>query len=272
MALRAPRRPAATDMPDKTKYIVGTSGYSFDDWVGEFYPPQTRKQDMLDEYARHFSAVELNFSYYRMPAAGTLDRIARRVPEGFVFWIKANRKTTHEQDRSVAGEFLESLAPLGDSGKLAGVLLQFPQSFHRTVTNRKYLAATLEDFASAPLAVEFRHRSWDHPSAVEGLSSRHVTLVIPDAPDLEGLYRPAAPILTSAVGYLRLHSRDADKWYAGASERYDYDYSQDELQALLGEWSAVERQAGRIYAFFNNCHRGQAARNAEAFRRLLDQI
>ncbi len=259
-------------MPDKTKYIVGTSGYSFADWVGEFYPPGTQQREMLSRYVRHFATVELNFSFYRIPTASTLERIAAKVPEQFDFWVKANRKTTHEQDRSVAGEFLDGLAPLAEAGKLAGVLLQFPQSFHRTVAGRKYLAATLADFASVPLAVEFRHASWDHASTVAGLKQRNVTLVIPDVPDLAGLYRPPAPIVTTAMGYLRLHSRNAQKWYAGMAKRYDYDYSQAELQALVTEWSAVEGQVEKIYTFFNNCHRGQAARNAEAFRRLLEQI
>jgi len=259
-------------MTDKAKYIVGTSGYSFADWVGAFYPPGTPQREMLDRYVLHFNAVELNFSYYRIPTAETLERIAARTPEGFEFWIKANRKTTHEQDRSIAGEFLEGIAPLRSSGKLAGVLLQFPQSFHRTAANRRYLASAIEDFAAAPLAVEFRHCSWDHPSTLDGLRQRNVTIVIPDVPDLEGLFRPSRPAVTTATGYLRLHSRTAGNWYAGGAKRYDYDYSTDELKAVLSEWAAVENEVRKVYAFFNNCHRGQAAQNAEAFRRLLGQI
>lgn len=278
-------------MTDRTKYIVGTSGYSFTDWVGSFYPEGTQRGGMLDEYVRHFDTVELNFSYYRIPTAGTMSRISARTPDGFRFWVKANRKTTHEQDRSVAAEFLDALTPLAESGKLAGVLLQFPQSFHRTAGNRQYLGATIEDFSSVPpawggsaaihggggglpcpLAVEFRHHSWDHADTLAGLRDRNITLVIPDVPDLGGLYRPSAPAATNATGYLRLHSRQASKWYAGGAERYDYDYSTEELQTVLAEWSAVESEVDKIYTFFNNCHRGQAARNAEAFRRLMEQI
>ena len=262
-------------MTDRTNYIVGTSGYSFADWVGPFYPSGTQRGEMLNEYVRHFETVELNFSYYRIPTASTLSRIAARAPTGFTFWIKANRKTTHEQDRSVSGEFLDALTPLIDSGKLAGMLLQFPQSFHRTVENRKYLGSAIEDFAlseQVPLAVEFRHHSWDHLSTLSGLRERNVTLVIPDVPDLSGLYHPSAPAVTTATGYLRLHSRDASKWYAGGPERYDYDYTNEELEAVLAQWSEVESEVDKIYTFFNNCHRAQAAHNAEAFRRLMEQI
>jgi len=258
-------------MDERAKYIVGTSGYSFKDWVGVFYPPGTQGRDMLGHYVGCFETVELNFSYYRIPTAGMLEGMAAKTPEGFVFWIKANQETTHKQNRAVAGEFIEALGPLVSCGKLAGVLMQFPQSFHRTESNRKYLAATLEDFSSVPVAVEFRHRSWEAPQTLDGLRARGVTLVVPDVPALEGLYR-SGPAVTGSTGYLRLHSRDAGKWYAGGAERYDWNYTDAEIRELLGQWSRLAEQVDRVYAFFNNCHRGQAAQNAEAMRRILGQV
>jgi len=257
------------DERTEIQFIVGTSGYSFKDWVGVFYPAGTQGRDMLAEYVRHFDAVELNFSYYRIPNARTLEAMADKTPEGFTFWIKANQETTHKQNRAVAPEFLDALGPLTSSGKLAGVLMQFPQSFHRTEANRKYLAAVLKDFSSVPVAVEFRHYSWTAPQTLEGLRDRNVTLVIPDVPELDGLYR-SAPAATSSTGYMRLHSRDASKWYAGGAERYDWDYTNAEITELLGQWSQLAGQVDRVYAFFNNCHRGQAAQNAEAMKRILD--
>jgi uncharacterized protein YecE (DUF72 family) len=253
------------------QYVVGTSGYSFADWVGTFYPAGTQSRDMFDVYVQHFSAVELNFTYYRMPSARTLASLDRRSPDGFEFWVKANRKITHEQDRSVAGEFIENLGPLREAGKLAGVLMQFPQSFHRTVANRRYLAAALEDFRPLRPAVEFRHASWDRPETVEGLRERGATLVVPDAPPIRSLYRPE-PTATSRFAYLRLHSRNPDKWYAGSAERYDYSYSERELRELVENWSSVEQSVDKVYALFNNCHHGQAADNARTFRRLLSQL
>ena len=98
-----------------------------------------------------------------------------------------------------------------------------------------------------------------------------MALVIPDVPALEGLYRPA-PTATSPVAYLRLHSREAKSWYGGMAARYDYSYSDEELKQLVKDWAAVEAAAQRVYAFFNNCHRAQAAQNASAFRRILGQI
>lgn len=258
-------------MKSDLQYVVGTSGYSFADWVGTFYPPGTRQGDMLRFYVQHFQTVELNFTFYRMPSASTLERMARVAPPGFDFWVKANQQLTHRRDRSGCAEFLDNLQPLRAAGKLAGVLLQFPQSFHRTVANRKYLASALAEMESAPLAVEFRHRTWGHPSTLEGLRDRNVTLAVPDAPDLPDLYH-SPPAATTRTGYFRLHSRDASKWYAGAAERYDYSYSEPELNAVAGNWAELADQVDRVYAFFNNCHRGQAAENAEAFRRIVGQL
>ena len=259
-------------MTHAERYIVGTSGYSFADWVGTFYPSGTRPNEMFAHYAQRLNTVEINYTFYRMPAARTLETLERKTPEGFCFWIKANQLITHHQDRSAAPAFIDSLHPLRAAGKLAGVLMQFPQRFHRTVANRRFLAAAVKDFSEVPLAVEFRHRSWDHPSVPAGLRDRDVTLAVPDAPEIHSLYRPA-PAATTRTGYLRLHSRDAGKWYAAdGADRYDYNYSPGELQEIIDSWDRLGEQVDKVFTFFNNCHAGQAARNAEAFRRILEQL
>ena len=258
-------------MKSKIQYIVGTSGYSFADWVGPFYPPGTRQPDMLRFYVERFEAVELNFTFYRLPAPATLARMARITPPRFQFWVKANQAITHERDRGICREFSENLQPLREAGKLAGVLLQFPQSFHRTVATRKFLASAIDGLTPDPLAVEFRHRSWEHASTLAGLRERDVALVVPDVPDLPDLYRHE-PAATAKNGYLRLHSRNADNWYGGAADRYDYSYGPDELKQFAADWSELADQVEKVYAFFNNCHRGQAAENAEAFRRIVEQL
>ena len=258
-------------MDVKLNYIVGTSGYSFADWFGPFYPEGLRQAEMFDFYAARFAAVELNFTYYRMPSPRTLARMGEKAPPGFLFWVKANQQTTHAQDRSVAAAFLDGLSPLRESNTLAGVLVQFPQSFHRTVANRKYLADALGDLAGPPLAVEFRHRSWDYPATYDGLRGRGVTLVVPDVPPLPDLFAPP-PTATTRTGYFRLHSRNADRWYAGGAERYDYHYSDAELAAAAEAWEQLSGSLDAVHVFFNNCHRGQAAENAAAFRRIVGQI
>ena len=246
------------------KFLVGTSGYSFRDWVGTFYPSGTRAKDMFDFYVRHFRTVEINYTFYRMPSAATLEAMARQTLPEFSFWVKAHQQFTHEHELKAAKEFLEALGPMQARGQLAGLLLQYPQSFHRTVANRRALQWALEAFASVPAAVEFRHGSWDHPATFEGLQERGVTLVVPDVPDIGSLFRPRA-MLTSRTGYLRLHSRLSTSWYAGGAERYDYDYSDEELRGLCSTWNSLADQAERIFVFFNNCRHGQAAKNARRF-------
>jgi len=244
-------------MTPKRKYIIGTSGYSFADWVGTFYPPKTRPADMLAEYVRHFEAAEINFTFYRVPTARTIASITAKTPPGFRLWVKGNQQTTHRGDLGVTEAFMDGIAPAIEAKKLAGVLLQFPQRFHRTIANRQYLGQVLVNMAAVPLAVEFR---------------RAVTLVVPDVPDLPGLFRTPAWATTSS-GYLRLHSRDAGKWHGPAgTDRYDYSYDTQELAQIVQEWENLDEPMDEVYVFFNNCHHGQAAQNAEAMRRILGQI
>ena len=150
---------------------------------------------MFRQYVQHFKAVEINFTYYRLPEERTIGAIAAKSPDDFTFWVKANQATTHRRDRSVAGRFIEGIEPMQAAGKLVGVLLQFPQSFHRTGENRKYLADVIEDFAGVPLAVEFRQNSWQHESTLDGLRERNVTLVIPDVPDIASLFHHSPELL-----------------------------------------------------------------------------
>ncbi len=259
-------------METQNNYLIGTSGYSFKDWVGTFYPDGTQPRDMLANYVQRFQTVEINFTFYRVPPARTIEAITNRAPEGFRFWVKANQATTHEGDRSIRDQFLDGLAGMREAGKLAGLLFQFPQRFHRTIANRKFLAAALEDYTLLPAAVEFRHASWEDPSVLQSLRERNVTLVVPDVPDLRGLFRIGAAA-TTRTGYLRLHSRDASKWYGGEGvDRYDYSYSREELEEIVEAWEDLDEPMDEVYTFFNNCHHGQAARNAAALRRILGQI
>ena len=118
--------------------MIGTSGFSYKDWVGPFYPQDLPKQEWLAYYATEFHTNELNFSYYRIPDARTLERMADKVPEGFLFTVKAYKGITHEREEPDAQieQFTAALAPLMDADKFACVLTQFPYSFHANQANR----------------------------------------------------------------------------------------------------------------------------------------
>jgi uncharacterized protein YecE (DUF72 family) len=154
---------AATPAPSPdAKIVIGTSGYSFADWVGPFYPPGTQPAQFLDYYCRHFHAVEMNVTFYRMPEAGMLQRIERKTPAGFRFMVKLNQAMTHDGSRDPAlyRAFVAAIQPLKDAGKYDGLLAQFPWSFKRSDQNRQHLSAMRDLLGDEPLFAEFRHDSW----------------------------------------------------------------------------------------------------------------
>jgi uncharacterized protein YecE (DUF72 family) len=256
-----------------TRILVGTSGYSYDDWVGPFYPAGTARSDFLALYAREFPAVELNFSYYRQPDARRLEGMLAATPASFLFTLKAHRSMTHEIGGSWTEDieaFRRGVRPLADSGRLAAVLLQFPYSFAYTPGSRTRLSELCARLEGLPLAVEFRKADWARPSVEEGLRERGVALVSVDEPDLPGL--PAAAVrVTADLAYIRFHGRNAARWWTGdSSGRYDYLYSSEELAPWAQRVQAILSRVRLLLVFFNNHARGQAVANARAFREILE--
>ncbi len=251
---------------------VGTSGFRYKDWRGPFYPPDLPDDGLLAYYAQRFSSVELNFTYYGIPNPAVIERMVERTPEGFTFWVKANQATTHRQDRSVAPQFNEAVAPAREAGRLAGVLFQFPYSFRNYERNRAYLTSLREDFPDDPLVVEFRNVGWAVEPVYGFLRHHGLGFCCVDEPEVEGLMPPVA-VATSDVAYVRFHSRDADKWYeGGGKERYNYLYDRSELDEWLPRTEQLAADAEQVYVFFNNCHAGHAAVNAGEFKQMLAEL
>ena len=254
--------------------LVGTSGYSYDDWVGPFYPPGTTRQGFLSLYAREFPVVELNFSYYRQPDPRMLERMAAGTGPGFTFALKAHRSMTHEigdsWEKDVA-EFRSGIQPMVDSGKLAAVLLQFPYSFAYTPESRSRLASLCGKLEGLPLAVEFRKSEWLKEQVFEGLRQRGVSLVSVDEPDLPKLLPPTTET-TGRFGYVRFHGRNKQAWWTGDNaSRYDYLYAREELEEWVERIRLILARVPVILLFFNNHWRGNAAQNAREMRRLLEE-
>lgn len=246
---------------------IGTSGYSYSDWVGDLYPPGTPAKRMLAYYARVFPVTELNFTFYRPPTAQVLARQAQQTPPGFRFAVKLFRGFTHEHDLAGAA-FREAVDVLHRDGRLVALLAQFPQHFRYDKKALAFLDALASQFAGYPLAVEFRHRSWARPEIPEWLGARGLHLVSVDVPPIPTLF-PAGLVQSSRLVYVRFHSRRTEAWYEGEKERYDYLYSDAELLEWLEALQSIRDRADRALVFFNNCHRGQAARNARRLQELL---
>ena len=131
-----------------SKILIGTSGFSYDDWKGEFYPKGTDSKDFLEYYSRHFKALELNFSYYRIPNARQSKQMIAKSGGEVQFVVKAFRQMTHDISEKSLIEviplFIKGISPFKEVGRLGAILLQFPQSFHYISENRLYLKSLIE--------------------------------------------------------------------------------------------------------------------------------
>jgi uncharacterized protein YecE (DUF72 family) len=250
---------------------IGTSGYSFDDWVGKFYPADVRKGDMLSYYAKQFNVVEINSSYYRIPHPAVFYQMEKKTPAGFEFFVKANQAMTHggKTDKVLYESFLEACRPLKDAGKFRGVLAQFPWSFKYNEKNTDLLRRMKENLGDVPLVVEFRNDTWISDEIFSLLEEENISYCAVDEPKLKGLLPPIVRF-TAEPGYVRFHGRNAKNWWHGSGgDRYDYDYSEEELREWIGKVLELAHRAKNTYLFFNNCHAGQAARSAKLMERLI---
>jgi uncharacterized protein YecE (DUF72 family) len=258
---------------------VGTSGYSYKSWEGEFYPSGMDKKEYLGYYIHHFSFVELNFSYYRQPNTAMLQKIVDKTPADFRFSIKGHRSFTHERSdewRQQAQQFQQDLRPLVEADAIAVVLLQFPYSFHYTPENRLYLDELTQALSDLPLAVEFRNTEWLHDDVYEGMRKRGLSFVVTDTPDLPklpGASGPASiPPTTSSIGYMRFHGRNRDNWWTGDNTtRYDYLYSEQELSSWIDRIEELMHNTRILFIAFNNHHKGQAVKNSLQLMGLLEE-
>jgi uncharacterized protein YecE (DUF72 family) len=251
---------------------VGTSGYSYDDWVGPFYPPGLPRNRFLDHYAQHFGCVEVNYTYYRMPDARTLGAMAAKTAPGFRFAVKATGELTHERktDPALYRQFREALAPLSESGRLACILAQFPTAFQPGPLTTAFLTFFAEQFSGLPVVVEFRSSRWIGPATFDLLRTLGVGFCCVDEPRLSSLMPPVVEA-TSGVGYVRFHGRNAAKWFTHdeAWERYNYLYPKDELAEWVGKVGDLAARTKETYLFFNNHYNAQAVQNAMQFVELL---
>ncbi|HSP16426.1 MAG TPA: DUF72 domain-containing protein [Thermoanaerobaculia bacterium] len=193
---------------------VGTSGYSYKEWKGFFYPEDLPAAKMLSFYATHFDTVEINNTFYRMPEAKTLEKWRGEVPDNFVFVLKAPQRITHQKRLAGVEDdvryFFEAGASLGP--KFGPVLFQLPPYARKDVAKLRDFLALLPQHRSA---FEFRHPSWFGEEVFAILRDRDAALC---AADTDEVVDPGAlPVSTASWGYLRLrrtqyHEGDLEQW------------------------------------------------------------
>jgi uncharacterized protein YecE (DUF72 family) len=181
---------------------VGTSGYSYKEWKGSFYPEDLPAKEMLRYYGERLSAVEINNTFYRLPKVSVLESWAEQVPDRFRFSIKASRRITHfarlkSEARDPTEYLLSTVDTLGT--RLGAVLFQLPPNLKADAAR---LAAFLEMLPDdTPAAFEFRHESWTHDEVHDLLRARGMALVCADTEETD---EDEALVETGSWGYLRL--------------------------------------------------------------------
>jgi uncharacterized protein YecE (DUF72 family) len=183
---------------------VGTSGYSYKEWKGSFYPEDLPEKQMLRFYAERFRSVEINNTFYRMPKASVLEAWADEVPPDFKFVLKGSQRITHMQRLKDVGDSVSYLLNVAASlkNRLGPLLFQLPPFFKKDVPRLREFLALLPPNCCA--AFEFRHQSWFDDEVLGVLRDHHTALCIAEAEnDLEIPF-----VSTADWGYLRLRKPD----------------------------------------------------------------
>jgi len=253
---------------------IGPAGWEYPDWAGVVYPRAApRSFDRLRHLARFFTTVEVNATFYRPFSDEVAARWCERVGDApaFRFGAKVWRRFTHERREAFTPDDVTAaraaLDRLSREGRLGAALLQFPWSFKRAPESEEWLRGVLDAFAGLPLVVEVRHASWDAPEVLDDLARAGAGIVNVDQPLFHASMRPGARV-TSPVAYVRVHGRNYRDWFrkgAGRDARYDYLYTQGELEpwAERVKELAGSARAPDVYVVTNNHFRGQAAANAK---------
>jgi len=233
---------------------IGTSGWQYRDWRGRFYPDGLPQRLWLEHYAAHFSVVEVNNAFYRLPERSTFERWRERTPDGFRFAVKMSRYLTHvkrlREPAEPVARFLDRAQGLGD--KLGPVLLQLPPTMKADLAA---LDETLKQFPGrVRVAVEPRHKTWFTDECRDLLRTHGAALCWADR-----LGRPVTPLwVTADFGYLRMHEGRAHP-----RPRYG--------KSALRTWERRLHGVPEGFAFFNNDPGGAAVTDADAMIALLDR-
>lgn len=235
---------------------VGTSGWHYPHWVDRFYPAELGSQDWLRYYARHFRCVEINNTFYRLPAMDSIEHWLAQTPKDFSFALKASRYITHMKKlrdcATALFEFLSLARHFGD--RLAAILLQLPPHWH---VNHDRLADFLRLLPDdLRFAMEFRDPSWHVEDTYRLLREYGVAFC---QFDLAGFHSP--PVVTAGLVYVRLH---------GPGEAYAGSYDEDELKRLAESLKAWDREGHDVHVFFDNDRDACAVSNALVLQQLVN--
>lgn len=259
---------------------VGPAGWSYADWEGIVYPrPKPRGFHPLQHLGRYVTCVEVNATFYALPRTEHVARwaeIASGIPD-FRVAVKLHRDLTHgsvaadERERR-AVDFLMVVDPLRRAQVLGPILVQFPVSFTHGPRGLRRLEETRAWLEGLDLVVELRHRSWFEPNVLTHVGALGYSVAAIDLPAARE-HPPEEHATPGAVGYLRLHGRNAAAWFdkdSGRDAQYDYLYSADELGGLVERAKRLAGGHDETYVVTNNHFSGKAVANALEIRQRLE--
>ena len=292
-----------------TPVRIGTCSWADDALVEHWYPKGLPARDRLGWYAGHFSTVEVDSTYYRVPDEKMVQGWAERTPPGFVMHVKAFGLMTRHPVRleqvppdlreglpvddrgrvdrpprelraKVFRAFLDALEPLRADGKLGGILFQLPPYVVWKPSSLDYLEWAAEQLGGDRMLVEFRHASWFEEGVVgkvlRWLEERGLAYVTVDAPKLDARNVPRTVVAATApTAYVRFHGRNASTWNkrgGGAAERFDHLYAEDELREWVDPLRELAGKSEEAYAFFNNNNQTNGVAQAPAGAELLRKL
>jgi uncharacterized protein YecE (DUF72 family) len=236
---------------------VGTSGWSYDHWVGVLYPERMPVSARLARYVQEFTTVELNASFYRWPKDSTFEGWRQRLPEGFTMSVKAHRGLTHFRRLKSPEPWVERFErcwrSLGDRREM--LLVQLHPQQQRDDERLDYFLRSMPDWIR--VALELRHPSWDDPAVYSSLERHRAAYVVMSGAGLQCQLRA-----TTDVVYVRMHGPDSESLYAGS-------YSDDDLRWWADRVAEWDGQGRDVLVYFNNDGHGYAVQNARTLRELL---
>jgi uncharacterized protein YecE (DUF72 family) len=286
---------------------VGTSSWSDPGFVEHWYPKRLPAKERLGFYGERFDVVELNSSFYAIPQISAVRGWDEATPDGFVFDVKLHRLLSHHAaqlkelptdlregvetnergrvlpDPALIDEMVrrtaETMKPLSDAGKLGAYLLQLTPAFDPRENSLDELTPIIDGLAPTPVAIEFRRRSWASPkrfeSVLDWLSAHGAVFVSVDTPpgDHVPIFPPIDAVTNDALAYMRCHGRNTEGYLHGRSvaERFDYDYSTEELEEIAGRAHELDGEAEQVHVMFNNNARELAPKAARGLRTILGQ-
>jgi len=258
--------------------LVGVAGWSFPDWKGLVYPRESNL-NKLQYLTQFFDTVEVNTSFYAIPTRRLVDGWVKSVSQNpaFLFSVKLYKQLTHGEDvqhgkpeiiPATVEAFKTALQPMLEGKRLGALLLQFPYRFHYEPKNLDYLLRLFETFREYPLVLEVRHKSFAQEPFYAFLEKQGVAFANIDQPEVSYSLPSTNVFTTSRLAYLRFHGRNSEAWFAaeaGRDDRYNYNYSSEELDLYLGMVKEFRERAGTLYVIFNNHYRGSEVKNALEF-------